>query len=42
MEHLTLSNVTLAEDALEAAHDMCDSDPLVFNERGVAAFLKSE
>jgi hypothetical protein len=42
MEQLTLSHLTLASEALETAHSMCDSDPLVFNERGVVAYLKKE
>jgi anaphase-promoting complex subunit 6 len=42
MEQLTLSHLTLASEALEAAHSMCDSDPLVFNERGVVAYLRKE
>ncbi|KIM22962.1 hypothetical protein M408DRAFT_332630 [Serendipita vermifera MAFF 305830] len=42
MEHLTLSHLTLASEALEAAHSMCDSDPLVFNERGVVAYLQKD
>ncbi|KAI0648950.1 TPR-like protein [Trametes meyenii] len=42
MEHMILSNLKLAEEALFAAHHMCDSDPLLFNERGVMAFMKEE
>ena len=42
MEQLTLSHLTLASEALETAHSMGDSDPLVFNERGVVAYLKKE
>ena len=38
MEHLILSNLNLADEALNAAHTMCDGDPLLSNERGVMAF----
>ena len=38
MEHITLSNYVLADEALEAAYSMCDSDPLLINERGVMAY----
>ncbi|KAI0078758.1 TPR-like protein [Panus rudis PR-1116 ss-1] len=38
MEHLTLSNLNLADEALNAAYTMCDGDPLLCNERGVMAF----
>ncbi|KAI9066326.1 TPR-like protein [Trametes sanguinea] len=42
MEHMILSNLKLAEEALLAAEHMCDSDPLLFNERGVMAFMKED
>ncbi len=42
MEHITLSHVEMASDALEAAQSMCDTDPLVYNERGVVAYLRAE
>lgn len=42
MEHLILSNLKLAEEALLAAQTMCDSDPLLFNERGVLAYMNEE
>lgn len=42
MEHITLSNHELAEEALNAAHSMCQSDPLLINERGVMAFYRGE
>lgn len=42
MEHMILSNLKLAEEALLAAHHMCDSDPLLYNERGVMAFMNEE
>ncbi|KAF9036148.1 hypothetical protein BJ165DRAFT_1354578 [Panaeolus papilionaceus] len=38
MEHITLSNFMLADEALDAAHIMCDGDPLLVNERGVMAY----
>ncbi|CAG8780805.1 2483_t:CDS:2, partial [Acaulospora colombiana] len=38
MEHLTLSHLSMASDAFETAYTMCDTDPLVSNERGVVAF----
>lgn len=42
MEHITLSNHDMAEEALNAANSMCDGDPLLFNERGVMAFNRGE
>ena len=42
MEHMILSNLKLADEALTAAQHMCDSDPLLFNERGVMAFMNEE
>ncbi|KAK7056632.1 anaphase-promoting complex subunit Cut9 [Paramarasmius palmivorus] len=38
MEQIVLSNYKLADEALAAAHSMCDSDPLLYNERGVMAY----
>lgn len=38
MEHITLSNRTLADEALNAAYRMCKADPLLVNERAVMAF----
>ncbi|KAI0925830.1 hypothetical protein AcV5_008457 [Taiwanofungus camphoratus] len=38
MEHIVLSNHSLADEALHAAHTMCDRDPLLVNERGVMAY----
>ena len=38
MEHIMLSNFDTADENLEAANKMCDSDPLLLNERGVMAF----
>ncbi|KAI0636086.1 TPR-like protein [Trametes polyzona] len=42
MEHMILSNLKLAEEALLAAQHMCDSDPLLYNERGVMAFMNED
>ncbi|KAI3611049.1 cell division control protein 16 [Moniliophthora roreri] len=38
MEQIVLSNFKLADEALAAAHSMCDSDALLYNERGVMAY----
>jgi hypothetical protein len=32
----------MASDAFETAYSMCDTDPLVSNERGVLAFQEGE
>jgi len=42
MEHIQLFNVTLAEEHLEAAFKMCDSDPFLLNELGVLAYQKKQ
>ncbi|KZS94278.1 TPR-like protein, partial [Sistotremastrum niveocremeum HHB9708] len=42
MEHLQLSNLALADEALKAAHIMCNQDPLLMNELGVLAFHRRE
>jgi anaphase-promoting complex subunit 6 len=42
MENIMLSNHALADEALNAAHSMCDGDPLLVNERGVMAFNHGE
>jgi anaphase-promoting complex subunit 6 len=42
MENIMLSNHVLADEALNAAHSMCDGDPLLVNERGVMAFNHGE
>ena len=42
MEHIVLSNLMLADEALEAAHSMCDGDPLLANERGVMAYNRGK
>ncbi|KZT07761.1 TPR-like protein [Laetiporus sulphureus 93-53] len=38
MEHITLANYPLADEALNAAFAICDADPLLSNERGVMAY----
>ncbi|KAH8100117.1 TPR-like protein [Cristinia sonorae] len=38
MEQIILSNPQQADEALDAAHAMCEGDPLLANERGVMAF----
>ena len=38
MEHLRMFNFPLAEEYLDAAFSMCDSDPLLLNELGVLAY----
>lgn len=42
MEQLCLSNLSYADEALGAAYQMCDSDPLLINELGVMAFHRRE
>ncbi|KIY65733.1 TPR-like protein [Cylindrobasidium torrendii FP15055 ss-10] len=42
MEQLTLSNLPLAEEALVAAHSVCNTDPLLLNEMGVLHFNKGD
>ncbi|KAF8510783.1 hypothetical protein JB92DRAFT_2938245 [Gautieria morchelliformis] len=42
MEHLCLSNLNYAGEALGAAYQMCDSDPLLINELGVLAYHRRE
>lgn len=37
-----LSNSTMADEALNAANQICDGDPLLVNERGVMAFNHGE
>jgi anaphase-promoting complex subunit 6 len=41
MQHLQLNNLQLAEEYLLQAHGICDNDPLLLNELGVAAFEKA-
>ncbi|PCH42219.1 TPR-like protein [Wolfiporia cocos MD-104 SS10] len=38
MEHIVLSNHSLADESLNAAYSICDGDPLLANERGVMAY----
>ncbi|KAF8573479.1 TPR-like protein [Ramaria rubella] len=42
MEHLCLNNLSYAGEALGAAYQMCDSDPLLINELGVMAYHRRE
>jgi anaphase-promoting complex subunit 6 len=42
MEHLCLSNLNYAGEALGAGYQMCDSDPLLINELGVLAYHRRE
>jgi anaphase-promoting complex subunit 6 len=41
MQHLQLNNLQLAEEYLLQAHGICDADPLLLNELGVAAFERA-
>lgn len=41
MQHLQLNNLQLAEEYLLQANRICDNDPLLLNELGVAAFEKA-
>ena len=38
MQNLHLNNMTLAQEYLNTAHDLCPSDPLVLNELGVVFY----
>ena len=42
MEHIMLSNFDFADENLNAAEKLCDSDPLLLNERGVMALNRGE
>jgi anaphase-promoting complex subunit 6 len=42
MEQMMLSHLIHADEALTAAHAMCDVDPLLINERGVLKFYNKE
>ncbi|KZP25131.1 TPR-like protein [Athelia psychrophila] len=42
MEHIMLSNHAMADEALNAANQICDGDPLLVNERAVMAFNHAE
>lgn len=38
MQYILLSNIKAANEYLDTAFTMCQVDPLLLNERGVAAF----
>jgi anaphase-promoting complex subunit 6 len=38
MEHIRTFNFSLAEEYLETALGMCDTDPLLLNELGVLSY----
>lgn len=38
MQYTLLSNIKAADEYLNAAFAMCKTDPLLLNERGVAAY----
>lgn len=42
MEYIVLSNRSLADEALNAAYSICDSDPLLVNERAVMAYNRED
>ncbi|CCM03084.1 uncharacterized protein FIBRA_05204 [Fibroporia radiculosa] len=42
MEHIVLSNHSLADEAFQAARSICDADPLLVNERGVMAYNRGD
>ena len=42
MEHLRLLNLALAEEYLQAAYKLCDSDPLLLNEMGMLAYYSEK
>lgn len=42
MEHIRLSHFDAADEALNAAYKMCESDPLLVNEMGVMAYNRKE
>lgn len=42
MQHLQLNNLTLAEEYLQVASSICETDPLLLNERGVVHYHKNE
>jgi anaphase-promoting complex subunit 6 len=42
MQHLQLSNLTLAEEYLDSAASLCSVDPLLLNEQGVLAFYQEK
>ncbi|TFK46093.1 TPR-like protein [Heliocybe sulcata] len=40
MEHIITSNLDLADECLDAAYIICDTDPLLLNEKGVMAYTR--
>ena len=42
MQYLLLANVRAADEYLDAAYSMCQTDPLLLNERGVAAYFNEK
>ncbi|KAK9476350.1 hypothetical protein V1514DRAFT_298577 [Lipomyces japonicus] len=42
MQHLQLHNFTLAEEYLDAAYNICQTDPLLLNEMGVVLYHKDQ
>ena len=42
MEYILTSDYQLAEESLNTAHELCDSDPLLHNERGVMAYNRGK
>lgn len=42
MEHISLSNLQMADESFTAANIICDADPLLANEQGVLAFSRGE
>lgn len=42
MEHLQLQNIDIASGHLESALDICQTDPLLFNEMGVVSYSRGE
>lgn len=42
IQHLQLNNLQLAEEYLVQAQGICDNDPLLLNEIGIAAFEKAK
>lgn len=42
MQHLQLANVNLGREYLDTAWGMCQDDPLLANEMGVAAYWRGD
>lgn len=40
MEYLQVNNLALAGEYFQMSNSICDSDPLLLNERGVLAFFE--